>query len=160
MRVVADSSPLISFSILKRLDLLTLIFSEVHVPDAVVGEISVSGKPHFKDLYTFANDKRRSVGNADAVKLLTNEVDLGEAEVIILALELGIADVLIDDAKGRSTAQARGLHPIGTIGVLLQAKKQGHVAEVMPYLKQLISNKIRIGKSLYQKALELADESE
>ncbi|MFQ5639060.1 MAG: DUF3368 domain-containing protein, partial [bacterium] len=42
-------------------------------------------------------------------------------------------------------AQAQGLHPIGSIGVLLQAKKTGCIHEVKPRLDKLLANKIRIG---------------
>jgi len=159
MRIVVNSSPLIAFAILGQLDLLPLIFSEIYIPQAVFNEVSVWGKPYSQQLRAFSANRVKVVQNEIAVEVLTNEVDLGEAEAIVLALENRIVDILIDDPKGRKVAQANGLYPIGTIGVLLQAKKSGHVSEVKPSLDELIAHKIRLGKQLYHKALELAGET-
>ncbi len=93
-----------------------------------------------------------------ALQLLSKDVDLGEAEAIALALESGIGDILIDDPKGRKIAQLHGLYPTGTIGVLLEAKRLGYINQVKPNLDKLIANRIRIGQSLYQQALNLAGE--
>jgi len=160
MKIVADSSPLIAFAILDRLDLFPLIFSEIHIPIAVYDEVTIPGMPYSKMLRAFTEAKTKTVSNRVAVNLLTNEVDIGEAETIVLALEHGIEDVLMDDAKGRKIAQTNGLHTIGTIGVLLQAKKLGHIVEVKSYFDKLISHRIRIASSLYVKALELTGEEE
>ncbi|MDM8522311.1 hypothetical protein QUF80_02975 [Desulfococcaceae bacterium HSG8] len=45
MKIVADTSPLIAFAILDKLDLLEQIFSEYRIPQAVFAEISVWNKP-------------------------------------------------------------------------------------------------------------------
>jgi len=158
MKIVADSSPLIAFAILGQLDLLPKIFAEIHIPQAVDDEISAPGKPHARKLKEFSEGKIIAVQNRLAVKVLANEIDLGEAETIALALENGIDNVLIDDAKGRKAAQRNNLHPIGTIGVLLQAKKLGHIDAIKPSLDKLLSEKIRIGNKLYLQALVLAGE--
>lgn len=159
MRIVTNSSPLIAFAILNQLNLLALIFSEIYVPQAVFTEVSVWGKPYSHELRAFSKDKVKTVQNTIAVQLLSKDVDLGEAEAITLALESGIKDILIDDPKGRKIATVSGLFPIGTIGVLIQAKRLGHVSQVKPDLDKLIANRIRIGKNLYQQALKLAGES-
>lgn len=158
MKIVADSSPLIAFAILGQLDLLPLIFNEIHIPHAVSNEIAAPGKPHAQKLKEFSEGKIKVVQNRLAVTLLANEIDPGEAETIALALENKIENVLIDDAKGRKAAQRNNLHTIGTIGVLLQAKKLGYVEAIKPSLDKLISEKIRIGNKLYAQALVLAGE--
>jgi predicted nucleic acid-binding protein len=159
MRIVINSSPLIAFAILGHLDLLTLIFSEIHIPRAVFTEVSAWNKPYSRQLKTFAEAKVKSVQNTIAVQILSKDVDLGEAEVIVLALESGIKDVLIDDAKGRKIAAVHGLYPVGTVGVLLDAKRLGYIGQIQPELDKLITNQIRISKNLYQQALKLAGES-
>jgi len=129
-----------------QLDLLPQIFAEIHIPQAVGDEISAPGKPHARRLKEFSEGKIIAVQNRLAVNVLANEIDLGEAETIACALENGIDNVLIDDTKGRKAAQRNNLHAIGTIGVLLQAKKLGHVEAIKPSLDKLISEKIRNGK--------------
>jgi predicted nucleic acid-binding protein len=159
MRIVTNSSPLIAFAILSQLDLLTLIFSEIYIPQAVFNEVSVWSKPYSRQLKAFSKGRVRSTHNPIAVQLLRKDVDLGEAEAIVVALENGIEDILIDDPKGRRIAQVNGLYPIGTVGVLLEAKRLDHISQVKPHLDKLIANRIRIGKNLYRQALKLAGES-
>lgn len=159
MIVVADSSPLISFAVLGKLELLTNIFDDIVVPKAVFDEVVIPNKPYYDSLKGFLTNKIEFVKNEIGVKLLLKEVELGESETIILALEKKICNVLMDDYKGRRIAEINGLYPIGTIGVLLQAKKLGFIKEIKPLLAELIKNKIRIGISLYKKALELAKEN-
>jgi len=159
MIAVSDSSPLVCFAILGMLDVLDDIIEEIVVPSAVYEEISVPKKPYSEELKLFLKDRQIQVKNKIAVTLLGKEIDPGEAEAIVLAIEKNIEDILIDDPKGRKAARTHGLSPIGTIGVLLQAKKTGHIKQVKPLLDKLIKNRIRIGISLYQKTLEMAKES-
>ncbi|MEZ4733172.1 MAG: DUF3368 domain-containing protein [Caldilineaceae bacterium] len=158
MKVIADSSPLISFAILNRLELLMQLYTEIRIPQAVFDEISQPGKPHAQALHLFAHNKVALVKNQMAVNMLLTDVDRGEAEAIVLALESGIVDLLIDDAKGRRAAQLKGLQVTGTIGVLLAAKKRQLIAHLRPELDSLIANRIRIGQMLYDQALQLAGE--
>ncbi|MDM8550221.1 DUF3368 domain-containing protein [Desulfobacterales bacterium HSG2] len=158
MKIVADSSPLIGFAILDRLDLLTLIFSEIYIPQAVLAEVSIWNKPYSPELKAFSMNRLKYVRDRVKVRKLMNDVDYGEAEAIALCLENGIRDILLDDPKGRKIARSERLCPIGTIGVLLEAKKSGHISHIKPCLDKLIANRIRIGKNLYRKALELVNE--
>ncbi|MCP4427545.1 MAG: DUF3368 domain-containing protein [Chloroflexi bacterium] len=159
MKIIADASPLIALAILQKLDLLDALFTEVWLPSAVFHEATIYAKPHAQTIQSYAENKVVPVENQIAVQLLTNDIDLGEAEAIVLALEQGVSDSLIDDAKGRRIAQLNGLFPIGTIGVLLQAKRKDLIAGVKPHLDTLMKNHIRVGKNLYMRALQLAGES-
>jgi predicted nucleic acid-binding protein len=159
MIIVSDSSPLICFAILRMLDVLNDIIEKIMVPTAVYEEISVPKKPYSEEIKLFLKDRVTPVESKVAVKLLEKEVDPGEAEAIVLAIEKNISDILIDDPKGRKAARTHGLFPVGTIGVLLQAKKQEKIRKIKPLLDRLIRNRIRIGAALYQKALEIAGES-
>lgn len=159
MLIVADASPLISFAVLGKLELLNNIFEKIIIPEAVYDEVTVMNKPYSNNLETFLKGKVKKIKNDVAVRVLRTELDLGEAESIILALEKNIKDIFIDDFKGRRAAKANGLSPIGTVGVLLRAKKLSLITEVKPLLDILINNKIRIGEDLFNRALELAGEN-
>ena len=158
MIVVSDSSPLICFAILGKLEIFEYVFSDFIVPQAVYNEIAISDKPFADILVAFLKNKVRPVKNDIATKILNAEIDLGESEAIVLALESGIKNVLMDDFKGRRAASANGLIPIGTVGVLIRAKQMNLIHEIKPLLDLLLKNKIRISDSLYQKALVLAEE--
>ena len=101
MIVVADSSPLIAFAILNLLEILAKIFDELYVPQAVYDEVTSWNKPYARELQDFLKNRVKTVENKLAVTILTNELDIGESEAIILALENNISDILIDEPKGR-----------------------------------------------------------
>ncbi len=126
MKIVTNTSPLIGFAILGQLELLPLIFDEIYIPQGVFEEASAWGKPYSKQLKIFATDRIKIVQNKIAVQLLSKDVDKGEAEVIALALEDEINNVLIDDVKGRKIAKLHGLHPIGTIGIIASKKNRSY----------------------------------
>jgi predicted nucleic acid-binding protein len=156
--IVADSSPLISFAILKKLDILLELFEDILIPNAVFKEISSWHKPFSKELEAFSKQHVKKVQNTIAVSVISKDLDKGESEAIVLALENNIPDILIDDHKGRRIAKINGLYPIGTIGVLIQAKHQGMIEKIKPLLDILIENKIRISNTLYDNALKLSGE--
>jgi predicted nucleic acid-binding protein len=125
----------------------------------VFNEITQSDKPFSAKLEKFTKSKKKTIKNKMALSVLSHELDQGESEAIILALENNIEDILIDEQKGRKIAAANGLHPIGTIGILIQAKKLGLIKHIKPLLDLLICNNIRISNGLYNLALNLAKES-
>lgn len=159
MIVVSDASPLISFAILNKLAILETVFDEILIPVAVFSEITEEHKPYSKALEAFAHSRVKSVSNTLAVRLLLGELDTGESEAIVLAIENNIQDILIDEFKGRQIAKSHNLSPIGTIGVLIRAKQMGLIKQLKPELDLLVANRRRISESLYTKALELAGES-
>ena len=160
MIIVSDSSPLISFSLISELDLLSKIFGNIYIPDAVYNEITIPGKPYSQVLNKFAFGKIKSVQNKLSVSVLSKDIDTGEAEAIVLALENNIKHIIIDEHKGRTVARINGLIPIGSLGILLHAKELKYIKEVKPYLDKLIQVKFRISQSLYRKVIGYANELE
>ena len=55
------------------------------------------------------------------------ELDAGERDAILLALETGIDTLLIDESEGRKEAKRRNLKVTGTVAVLENAAKLGHI---------------------------------
>ncbi|MBP7281386.1 MAG: DUF3368 domain-containing protein [Leptospiraceae bacterium] len=159
MLIVADASPLISLSILGLLDSLEIVFSEVIVPEEVFREVSEPDKPFASDLKQFLNGKVFKVENKLAVQMLRKEIDPGESEAIILALEKNTSLILIDDFKGRKLAELNNLSPIGTLGVLLKLKKLSKVDKIEPLIDILVKGNIRFSEDLIAKVLKLAGES-
>jgi predicted nucleic acid-binding protein len=56
---------------------------------------------------------------------LSADLDAGERDAILLALELKADELIIDDMDGRREAERRKLHVVGTLGVLKLAAKHG-----------------------------------
>ena len=85
---------------------------------------------------------------------LRRDLDLGEAETIALALELGAGRVVLDERDGRRFAQRHDLAVIGTLGVLVEAKNQGllsHIRGELDALRQKAG--FFLGEALYREVL-------
>ena len=95
----------------------------------------------------------------DLIMALCQDLDLGEAESIALALELKADLILMDERDGRHRAIQLGLKPVGVVGVLFTAKARGHVTKVRPLLDALRQQAgFYLGDSLYKEVLRLAQE--
>jgi predicted nucleic acid-binding protein len=79
-------------------------------------------------------------------------VDAGEAAAIALAMSEG-GLLLMDDDRGRRLALRLGLAIKGTLGILVFAKKQGHIASVRPLLEALQKQGIRVAQRLVEATL-------
>lgn len=66
-----------------------------------------------------------------------HKIDAGEASAIAVAIEFGCG-VLMDDKAGRRMATNVAVPVIGTVGVLVLAKRKGFVPLVSPQLNALI----------------------
>jgi len=97
---------------------------------------------------------------SEAALPLVNDLGPGETEVLALALESGDAIVIIDDALARQVAETLGIRLIGTLGVLLDAKRAGLVPAVAPLLDQLQALRFRLASHTRAAVLELAGEIE
>ena len=101
----------------------------------------------------------RQITNQKLYKSFDDKLDPGEAESIVLAIELDADLLLIDEKKGRKIAMKYGIKITGLLGILLEAKALGLIKEVKPALDMLIYNiGFRINPKLYQEILKKAKE--
>lgn len=154
--VITNSAPIIGLSILGKLYLLVDLFKVVYVPEAVYREIVDSGssRQYGKDELTMMISDRifqlYKVENSSLVKKLYGKLHEGELEVIVGAKELDFKFVAIDEHAARTLAKTFLLQPIGTIGILILAKKKGMIEEVKPLLDILLKHDFYISKKLYR----------
>lgn len=141
--VVSDTSPITNLSAIGRLDLLQQLYATIIIPLAVYNEMVVVDKvvPGAAEVQTLAWIQTQTVANTQSVldvQANQDDIDLGEAEAIILALELKADLILMDERRGRALAINYGLNITGLLGVLLQAKCNDLIPTVKPLLDQLI----------------------
>lgn len=159
MIVIADSSPLISLALIGKLSILEQLYQEISVPSAVYKEVVKSDKPCSRELKQFLHGKTKLVNNRMAVDILLSDLGEGEAEAIVLALEQQPTMVLLDDLKARKFAKMKGLNIIGTLGILLRAKKDGLISDLKPFIDTLVFNGIRISPKIIEMVLQAAQET-
>jgi predicted nucleic acid-binding protein len=82
----------------------------------------------------------------------------GEREAIALALELRADGILLDDRPARRLAEAGGLHVIGTLGVLLEAKRTSRLQSIRSELDRLLQTSFFLSQQLYDELLRMAGE--
>ena len=66
--------------------------------------------------------------------------------------------VIIDDANAKKHAKYLKLPVTGTFGVLIKAKRQGHISELKPIIQQMIDKNIYISEKLMKLCLEQVNE--
>ena len=162
--IVSDTSPITNLAAINQLDLLRQIYGRIVIPKAVYDEMASVGKvvPGTVEVKTLDWIETRAVTDNNRVINLRNnqdEIDLGEAEAIVLAQELNAELLLMDERRGRSVAIARNLKVVGLLGVLLQAKQKGLILALKPMMNQLIDEAdFRVSPQLYTTVLQAAHE--
>lgn len=139
MIIVSDTSPVSNLILIGRLDILEKLFNEIIVPPAVDREIRAL-KRFGKDLSEYENAgwiKVFQPQNLQKVQTLQTTLDAGEAQAIVLALEMNCDLLLMDERIGTNVARQQGLQTVGLVGVLIKAKEQGNIKEVGKILKEL-----------------------
>jgi predicted nucleic acid-binding protein len=72
--------------------------------------------------------------------------------------EIAADYLLIDEKKGRAIAARNDIRTIGTIGILLSAKRQGFLAAVKPCIDTLVNAGFRVSDMLCRQILDRAGE--
>ena len=71
------------------------------------------------------------------LSLIPARLHAGEVECIMLARELGASYILLDDNAAKKTAKYLGFSVMGTLGVLVAAKRAGLLDGIEPALADL-----------------------
>ncbi len=160
--IVTNTSPIINLACIGQLDLLPALFGTLVIPPAVFHEITVAipDAPGAAAIRMAPWIERKAIANPPLVATLRLELDPGEAEAIACALENQAELLLIDERRGRRTAERLGIPIIGLIGVLLIAKRQGLITQLRPHLDSLRNSAgFWIGKELYDRVLRDSGET-
>lgn len=135
MNVVSNAGPLIALGKLGQLSLLLTLYGDILIPREVYTEVVINGL-------------RRGADDAPAIDFLVQQghirvvdvvvpsplpawahaLDMGEIEVIVLGQQHAADWVLIDNEHARKAARQVGLPLKGTVGLLLDAWRQGHLS--------------------------------
>jgi hypothetical protein len=151
LAVVSDSGPLIALERIEQLQLLPELFTRILIPPAVEKEVASRWiLPGWVVV--------RPLGRPPRLGRLALSLGAGEREAIGLSLEIAAAHLLVDDKAARRLAKSLRLPIIGTLGLLLAAKRRGLLPTVRPHLDALQRASFYLTRDLYARVLAEAGE--
>jgi predicted nucleic acid-binding protein len=157
--VVSNTTPLVALAWLNHLDLLPTLFGNLHIPQAVHDEIHHDPTAvGAAELASVSWLKISPVQDTMAVSLLLDQLDAGESEAIVLARELQAGLLLMDERRGRRRALQAGLNVVGTLGILIEARRQNLIGPLRPLLGRLQQLPFHVSEQLYQDVLQQVGE--
>jgi len=86
------------------------------------------------------------------------DLGAGETSVLSWALQHPGCMAILDDRAARRCAQALGIPLIGTLGLVLRAKRQGQIAAARPILRKLREVGMYLSDRIVEQALRLVGE--
>ena len=157
--VVCDTSTIQYLHQIKLLHILPALAGRVLIPPAVLREIE-EGKASGIDLPDMRALEWLTIRPPISSAALPFEHDLGpgETEVLLLALEIDDVVVVFDDGLARRVADRQRIPVIGTLGLLINAKRAGLVASVKEQIDRLQAKRFRVSPLTRTAVLKLAGE--
>lgn len=139
--IVSDSGPIIAYSRIGRMDILRRLFGQVVVLNAVYEELVTrgAGRPGDAEVRRSSWIQRREVKNPKGVEEFSTSLHRGEREAIVLANEIGIP-LLIDERRGRRTAEDMGVVVIGSLAVLAEGHREGIIEDTSSLVQDILDS--------------------
>jgi uncharacterized protein len=148
--IIADSSSIIILHETALLHLLPSLYSRITITKQVEKEIQIA-IPEWMKVEEPSNKK--------LVNDLLRKLDEGEASSIALAVEHKNSLLIIDEKDGRKIAASFNIQIIGTLGILLQAKRKNLISSFKDCLNKIVSKGFRVSPLLIEKFLNESGES-
>lgn len=157
---VVNASPLIILGKIGQLSLLPRLAESLVVPAGVAHEL-VAGPENDPARQWIAGPGKDHVRVVESVDPIVASWDLGrgESHVLTWALRHPGFEVLVDDFAARKCAAALSIPLRGTLGVLLLAKRDGHLAELAPVIERVLDAGLHISPEVLSALRHLAGES-
>lgn len=153
--LVINASPLIFLAGVDGLDwVVRQSASPVVVPRSVLREVA-AGEGGTAIVSYLENNGGFAVA-ADvplSVDVMAWDLGAGESQVLAHCLQRSGAMAVLDDKAARECARSLALPVIGTIGLVLIAKRLGWIAAVQPVIARLQANGMFLANSLIEAAL-------
>lgn len=162
---VADSTVLIYLAKLDHLEALTESYSTILIPEAVYREVVEKGKDLGEnDAFKVEKQIDKGLIQVKTAKIQQAvekfEMEKGEKEVLSLAKQEKISQVLIDESSVREIAKTLDLNPRGTLYFLLKTVKDGEkdLEDFLELLEKLSESGFHMNEKVYMKAVKEAQQ--
>ncbi len=151
MIVFSNTTPFIALSSISQLDLLPRLFVHVCVVPEVIEECRVGGIVAVPDLAGLPWVRTVSTAPPDGLSHALLELDKGEKHTIHTACQHKADLVIIDEKIGRNVAEYLGLSVIGTLGILMNAKRKGMIASFSQCVEEMRRHGLRYHPRLVER---------
>jgi predicted nucleic acid-binding protein len=135
---VLNASPMITLCKSGQENLLPQLFGEIVLPGAVWEEVNAGDitDPAVQKLSALILVKRN---DTVAIAPVVQAWDLGAGETAVLSYALARPDyvAVIDDTAGRRCARSFNITVIGTLRLIVLAKRRGLIDRIMPGIEAL-----------------------
>jgi predicted nucleic acid-binding protein len=149
--IISDTSVLILFQKINKLDLLQGIYSEIITTPEVAEEYG-DVLPGWIII--------QSVSDRKYQEFLETQIDKGEASAIALAKDYTEVLLLLDDLKARKLATQLNMKYTGTLGIINRAKQLGLIERTKPLIDEILNTDFRISEKIIKEFLILNGEAE
>lgn len=148
--IISDTSCLILLSKIGHLSTLEKVYQEVLITPEIQSEYG-EALPDFIQV--------RKVKALATQRALQQQVDIGEASALALALENSDPLLIVDDKQARRLADQLGVAFTGTLGILVRAKQSKQISSLKDVLEQIQKTDFRISERLINLILKQVGES-
>jgi predicted nucleic acid-binding protein len=158
---IVNASPLILLTKIGRIDLLDAQDVDVVVPLRVFQEVSLDAADPEHPVVRAIQDGGWSVAvpSSPVPQSLSRwKLDPGEESVLTVALQSPGCEVVIDDRAGRRCAEAHGIALVGTVGLVILAKRIGRITQARPIIEDLRRVGLYVSDAVIADALKRAGE--
>jgi predicted nucleic acid-binding protein len=145
--VIADTTCFILLENIGEFNLLRSLFTKIITTTTIAEEFG-SPLPEWIEIR-----KPKNISFQNSL-----DIDAGEASAITLALESQNALLILDDNKGRKTAERLNLLYTGTLGIILKAKNVGIIPSVKPIIQKIQGTNFRFSQKVLEEIYALANE--
>jgi predicted nucleic acid-binding protein len=158
--VVVNASPLICLFKSGLQGLLPGLFQDIYVPEAVLQEVTASGKKDFPATQ-LAQQTWITVAASIPVDIRVAAWNLGrgESEVISFALQNPVYRAVLDDREARRCAETLGCKCIGTAGILVLAKRRKLLFSLREAFAKLTASGIWLSSDLIEELCRQENEN-
>lgn len=153
---VVNTGPLVALARGGVLSLLGTLPARFVTPSQVAAELAAGSVVNRSQVPLELIEVRELSTPLERLGPLT--LDVGEAAVIQLAIELEARTVVIDERRGRRVARALGLEVTGTLGLLLRARRLGLLAALRPVISTMRAGGVFFADELVERVAREAGE--
>jgi len=156
---VVNASPLIFLSKAGVIHFLQQAAPDIVVPQVVALEVGRRGRNDIT-ARTLANNPWVATVEVPVIPPLIQSWDLGPGESAVLAYARTHPGVvaIIDDGAGRRCAETLGVPLLGTLGLIMIAKKRGLIPTARPVIALLKQQGMFLSESIIDRAMDLIGE--